>query len=60
MLPPSSNLSDRALALTCPHCEGRGFIDLRDCSGEVQREETCSFCNGAGRLQNEGEENETE
>jgi DnaJ-class molecular chaperone len=33
----------------CPHCEGQGYTELRDCSGEVQREETCSFCHGTGK-----------
>jgi DnaJ-class molecular chaperone len=35
---------------TCHHCEGKGFIELRDCSGEIQREETCSFCDGTGTI----------
>ncbi|WP_013324150.1 hypothetical protein [Gloeothece verrucosa] len=35
---------------TCPHCEGKGYIEIRDCSGEVQREETCLFCGGTGHL----------
>ena len=32
----------------CSQCDGKGFVELRDCSGEIQREETCSFCNGTG------------
>jgi len=36
--------------LPCKHCEGKGFIEIRDCSAEVQREETCSFCNGRGEV----------
>ena len=35
---------------TCHHCEGKGFIELRDCSGEIQREEICSFCEGMGTV----------
>jgi len=34
----------------CKHCEGKGYISIRDCSGEIQREENCSFCNGSGTL----------
>jgi DnaJ-class molecular chaperone len=34
----------------CHHCEGKGFVELRDCSGEIQREETCSFCEGTGKI----------
>ncbi|MCE2888611.1 MAG: hypothetical protein ACK54J_18330 [Pseudanabaena sp.] len=33
----------------CHHCEGVGYISIRDCSGEIQREENCSFCNGSGK-----------
>jgi len=36
--------------LPCKHCEGKGYIEIRDCSAEVQREETCSFCNGRGEV----------
>ena len=36
--------------LTCHHCEGKGYIQIRDCSGEIQREENCSFCSGTGKL----------
>ena len=32
----------------CHHCEGKGYISIRDCSGEIQREENCSFCGGTG------------
>ncbi|AFZ48079.1 hypothetical protein Cyast_2129 [Cyanobacterium stanieri PCC 7202] len=35
---------------TCNHCEGKGYVDIRDCTGEIQREETCVFCNGTGEL----------
>ena len=34
----------------CTYCEGKGFVEVRDCSGEVQREETCLLCAGIGRL----------
>lgn len=34
----------------CHHCEGKGYIQIRDCTGEVQREETCVFCEGTGYL----------
>jgi DnaJ-class molecular chaperone len=32
----------------CHHCEGKGYLELRDCTGKIQREETCSFCQGTG------------
>lgn len=32
----------------CSHCDGKGYISIRDCSGEIQREENCSFCEGTG------------
>ena len=35
----------------CHHCEGKGYIEIRDCSAEVQREETCSFCQGTGEIE---------
>ncbi|WP_434688603.1 hypothetical protein [Pseudanabaena minima] len=35
----------------CHHCEGKGYISIRDCSGEVQREENCSFCYGSGKIE---------
>ncbi|MBW4621998.1 MAG: molecular chaperone DnaJ [Cyanosarcina radialis HA8281-LM2] len=34
----------------CPHCDGKGYNEIRDCSGEIQREETCCFCRGTGIL----------
>ena len=34
----------------CHHCEGKGYIEIRDCSGEIQREETCVFCEGTGQI----------
>lgn len=37
----------------CNHCEGKGYIEIRDCTGEVQREETCLFCEGTGELEQE-------
>jgi len=37
--------------IPCSHCDGKGYIELRDCSGEVQREETCSFCGGTGQTE---------
>ena len=35
----------------CHHCEGKGYIEIRDCSAEVQREETCVFCQGTGQVE---------
>ena len=37
----------------CHHCEGKGYIELRDCSGEIQREENCSFCHGKGKIESD-------
>ena len=37
----------------CHHCDGKGYIFIRDCSGEIQREETCVFCNGTGTVAEE-------
>ena len=34
--------------LYCHHCEGKGYIEIRDCTGDIQREETCVFCEGTG------------
>ena len=39
----------------CHHCEGKGYIEIRDCTGEIQREETCSFCSGLGYMPKEEE-----
>ena len=33
----------------CHHCEGKGYIEIRDCTGDIQREETCVFCGGTGQ-----------
>ncbi|WP_330203567.1 molecular chaperone DnaJ [Cyanobacterium sp. Dongsha4] len=30
----------------CNYCDGKRYIEIRDCTGEIQREETCVFCNG--------------
>ncbi|MEL4895959.1 hypothetical protein [Crocosphaera sp. Alani8] len=37
----------------CHHCEGKGYLEIRDCTGEVQREETCVFCEGNGQIVDE-------
>jgi DnaJ-class molecular chaperone len=44
-------LSTTPTTKTCHHCEGKGYISIRDCSGEIQREENCSFCNGSGKIE---------
>ncbi|WP_157951222.1 hypothetical protein [Cyanothece sp. BG0011] len=41
----------------CPYCEGKGYVEIRDCSGEVQREETCVFCEGTGHVIKQKEAN---
>ena len=33
---------------SCYQCEGKGYIEIRDCSGEIQRTEICSYCEGQG------------
>ena len=37
-----------ATSTICPSCDGQGYIEIRDCSGDVQREETCMLCGGTG------------
>jgi DnaJ-class molecular chaperone len=37
----------------CSYCDGQGYIKIRDCSGEVQREETCMICAGRGQKETE-------
>lgn len=37
----------------CNYCDGKGYIDIRDCVGDIQRSENCSFCGGTGFLQGE-------
>ncbi|GBO53454.1 hypothetical protein APA_1361 [Pseudanabaena sp. lw0831] len=44
-------LSTTLSTKTCRHCEGKGYISIRDCSGEIQREENCAFCNGSGKIE---------
>ena len=41
---------------SCHHCEGKGYIHIRDCSAEIQREETCSFCEGLGYLEKDNQQ----
>lgn len=35
-------------AAACHHCEGKGFVAIRDCVGKVQYESTCQMCGGTG------------
>jgi GAF domain-containing protein len=35
----------------CKHCDGQGYIEIRDCSAEIQRQENCSFCGGTGEIE---------
>ena len=39
----------------CHHCEGKGYTEIRDCAGEIQRTETCSFCYGLGYQETESD-----
>jgi DnaJ-class molecular chaperone len=39
----------------CNYCEGKGYIEIRDCTGEIQREETCVFCDGTGKIEDNKE-----
>ncbi|MEI6429620.1 MAG: hypothetical protein WCO45_14740 [Pseudanabaena sp. ELA607] len=47
---PNDHLENHPETLSCKHCEGKGYIAIRDCSAEIQREETCSFCHGRGEI----------
>ena len=40
----------------CQHCDGQGYIEIRDCAGEILWNETCSFCGGTGELAIEQQE----
>lgn len=35
----------------CHYCEGKGYTEIRDCSGDIQRTERCSFCQGLGYVE---------
>ena len=37
-------------SVECHHCEGKGYIEIRDCVGDIQYTETCSFCEGLGSI----------
>lgn len=37
----------------CRFCEGQGYIEIRDCTGEIQRQENCSYCRGTGEIETE-------
>ncbi|MEM8675563.1 MAG: hypothetical protein AAGF83_17070 [Cyanobacteria bacterium P01_G01_bin.67] len=34
----------------CYQCEGKGYTEIRDCAGQIQRTETCSYCEGRGSI----------
>lgn len=40
----------------CHPCKGKGYIEIRDCTGEIQREETCLFCDGTGVKKDKNDE----
>ena len=44
----------------CHHCEGKGYIEIRDCTAEIQREETCVFCEGTGKVLSQKTDNQQE
>jgi len=33
----------------CPHCDGLGYVAIRDCVGKIQYETTCQMCAGTGK-----------
>ena len=37
-------------AKSCYQCEGKGYNEIRDCGGDLQRTERCSYCEGRGSL----------
>ncbi|EAZ88815.1 hypothetical protein [Crocosphaera chwakensis] len=41
----------------CHYCEGKGYVEIRDCTAEIQREETCVFYEGTGYIIEEKEAN---
>ncbi|HAC66231.1 MAG TPA: molecular chaperone DnaJ [Cyanothece sp. UBA12306] len=44
------------MKIICNHCDGQGYIEIRDCTGEIQREETCVFCQGMGQILDDNDE----
>jgi DnaJ-class molecular chaperone len=40
-------------SVKCKYCEGKGYIEIRDCVGDIQYSETCSFCEGLGSIKTE-------
>ena len=47
----NSNQEVQNQAQPCNQCESKGYIEIRDCGGEIQRTETCSYCEGTGYLE---------
>ena len=44
----------------CHHCDGKGYTNIRDCAGDIQRTETCSFCYGLGYQETKPESEESD
>ena len=45
----------------CQYCDEKGYTEIRDCGGDIQRTEKCSFCEGLGYIETtEEEENKNE
>ncbi|VEP11275.1 Chaperone DnaJ domain-containing protein [Hyella patelloides LEGE 07179] len=42
----------------CHHCEGKGYTEIRDCAGDIQYSEKCSFCEGLGYIESAKEKNQ--
>jgi DnaJ-class molecular chaperone len=55
-IPTGDRTSQSQQLPPCHYCEGKGYIEIRDCSGEIQREETCLFCSGTGILKDQEDE----
>mgnify|MGYP001791375538 CR=1 FL=1 len=51
---------DMTVRKICHYCDGKGYIELRDCAGDVQREETCVFCGGLGYIDSDDPEEESD
>ena len=44
-----SQQKDKNEDKSCDRCQGKGYTEIRDYAGEIQRTETCSFCEGTGQ-----------